>query len=111
MKPKDFINFCSLSRTASSSFEHTSLSTNAAAKAEIKNLVEKIQELEEKLDKKKEDDEISEFERTKRAVKEEASKSKVDIDILHEKLIVFENLARKRNHELYINFKQIPHPQ
>ena len=64
------------------------------------NLVEKIQELEEKLDKKKEDDEISEFERTKRAVKEEASKTKVDIDILHEKLIAFENLARKRNHEL-----------
>ena len=56
--------------------------------------------MEEKLDKKKEDDEISEFERTKRAVKEEASKIKVDIDILHEKLIVFENLARKRYHEL-----------
>jgi hypothetical protein len=72
MKPKDFINFCSLSRTASSSFEHTSLSI----------------------------DEISELERTKRAVKEEASKTKVDIDILHEKLIVFENLARKWNHEL-----------
>jgi len=66
----------------------------------MKNLVEKIQELEEKLDKKKEDDEISEFERTKRAVKEEASKTKVDIDILHEKLIVLENLVRKRNHEL-----------
>jgi hypothetical protein len=41
-----------------------------------------------------------EFERTKRAVKEEASKTKVDIDILHEKLIVLENVARKRNHEL-----------
>ena len=64
------------------------------------NLVEKIQELEEKLDKKKEDDEISEFERTKRAVEEEVSKTKVDIDILHEKLVVLENLATKRNHEL-----------
>jgi hypothetical protein len=46
---------------------------------EIKNLVEKIQELEEKLDKKKEDDEISEFERTKRAVEEEVKLSRLSM--------------------------------
>lgn len=46
----------------------------------MKNLVEKIQELEVKLGKK-EDDEISGFERTKRFVKEEASKTKDEFQI------------------------------
>lgn len=46
----------------------------------MKNLVEKIQELEVKLEKK-EDDEISGFERTKRFVKEEASKTKDEFQI------------------------------
>lgn len=43
---------------------------------------------------------MSEFERAKRDVKDEAAKSQVDIDRLHEKLLILDNLSRKNNHEL-----------
>jgi len=66
----------------------------------MKALEDKIQELEGRLDKKKAEDEISDFERAKRDVKEEAAKAKVDIDSLHEKLILLDSLARKQNHDL-----------
>ncbi|XP_071148243.1 uncharacterized protein [Mytilus edulis] len=66
----------------------------------MKTLEEKIAELEKKLEKKQAEDELSEFERAKRDVKDEAAKGKVDIDVLHERLILLDNLARKQNHDL-----------
>ena len=65
----------------------------------MKALEDKVQELERKLDQKKAADAESEFEAAKRSVKEEASKPQVNIDILHEKLILLDNTARKQNHE------------
>ncbi|CAC5394780.1 unnamed protein product [Mytilus coruscus] len=66
----------------------------------MKTLEDKIADLEKKLEKKQADDELSEFERAKRDVKDEAAKGKVDIDVLHERLILLYNLARKQNHDL-----------
>ncbi|CAC5370045.1 unnamed protein product [Mytilus coruscus] len=67
---------------------------------QIKTLEDKIADLEKRLEKKQADDELSEFERAKRDVKDEAAKGKVDIDVLHERLILLDNLARKQNHDL-----------
>ena len=62
---------------------------------------EKIDELERKLEQKKSEDEVSELQKAKRDVKEEAAKgAKVNIDILHEKLIAPEHLTRKNNSEM-----------
>ena len=41
------------------------------------------------------EDGLSEYERAKREVKEEAQKAQVNIDILHEKLVRLEALAKK----------------
>ncbi len=73
----------------------------------MKNLVEKIQELEVKLEKK-EDDEISGFERTKRFVKEEASKTKDEFQIKsREKEITFDtdSLLVHVRQATYVDFK------
>ncbi|CAC5412049.1 CNBP [Mytilus coruscus] len=46
-------------------------------------------------------DDESDLERAKRDVKEEASKGpKVDIDVLHERLVILESLARKQNSDI-----------
>ncbi|CAC5391414.1 unnamed protein product [Mytilus coruscus] len=66
----------------------------------MKTLEDKIADLEKKLEKKQADDELSEFERAKRDVKDEAAKGKLDIDVLNERLILLDNLARKQNHDL-----------
>lgn len=64
----------------------------------MKTLEEKVLDLEKKLAQKTDQDELNEFERAKREVKEEASKrEKVNIDLLHEKLIVLERLSRKND--------------
>ena len=64
----------------------------------MKTLEEKVLDLEKKLAQKTDQDELNEFERAKREVKEEASKGeKVNIDLLHEKLIVLERLSRKND--------------
>ncbi|CAC5395698.1 unnamed protein product [Mytilus coruscus] len=67
---------------------------------QMKTLEDKIADLEKKLEKKQADHELSVFERAKRDVKDEAAKGKVDIDVLHERLILLDNLARKQNHDL-----------
>ena len=64
----------------------------------MKTLEEKVLDLEKKLAQKTDQDELNEFERAKREVKEGASKGeKVNIDLLHEKLIVLERLSRKND--------------
>jgi hypothetical protein len=59
----------------------------------MKTLEEKVLDLEKKLAQKTDQDELNEFERAKREVKGE----KVNIDLLHEKLIVLERLSRKND--------------
>ena len=51
------------------------------------------------MNEKKRSDDVSEYEKAKREVKEEAGKAEVNIDMLHEKLIYLESVARKTNHE------------
>lgn len=64
----------------------------------MKTLEEKVLELEKNLTQKTDQDVLNEFDRAKREVKEEASKrEKVNIDLLHEKLIVLERLSRKND--------------
>ena len=60
-------------------------------------LAEKIEKLEKELKEKKSSDEASEFERAKREVREEAQKAEVNVDVLHEKLVTLENVARRTN--------------
>lgn len=63
----------------------------------MKGLVEKIEGLEKQL-KEKESDEKSEFEKAKREVKEEAVKKEANVDLIHEKLVTLETMARKSSH-------------
>lgn len=65
---------------------------------QMKFLKEMIENLEKKLEEKSSKDNLSEMERAKRDVKDEATKGdKVDIYLLHEKLIVLENISRQIN--------------
>lgn len=57
-----------------------------------------MEKLEKELKEKKAVDEASEYERVKREVKEEAQKTEVNTDLLHEKLVTLENFARRTNH-------------
>ncbi|XP_052068822.1 uncharacterized protein LOC127734066 isoform X2 [Mytilus californianus] len=67
----------------------------------MKALEDKIDKLEKKLEEKKTADDESDLARAKRDVKEEASKGpKVDIDVLHERLVILESLARKQNSDI-----------
>ncbi|CAC5412041.1 unnamed protein product [Mytilus coruscus] len=67
----------------------------------MKALEDKIDKLEEMLEEKKTADDESDLERAKRDVKEEAFKGpKVDIDVLHERLVILESLARKQNSDI-----------
>ena len=54
--------------------------------------------LEKELQEKRAVDEASEYERAKREVREEAQKPEVNVDILHEKLVSLENVARRTGH-------------
>ena len=63
----------------------------------MKALVEKVEKLERELKEKKASDDMSEFEKAKRDVREEAQKSEVNVDVLHEKLVTLENIARRTN--------------
>lgn len=65
----------------------------------MKTIQNKIDALEKKLKEKKETDDANDYDRAKREVKEEAGKSEVNVDNLHEKLIHLESVARKINHE------------
>ena len=65
----------------------------------MKAIQDKIEDLEKKLKEKKDADDINDFEKAKREVKEEAGKTEVNVDTLHEKLLHFESVARKNNHE------------
>lgn len=57
----------------------------------MKALEEKINELEKKLEEKKTAEAESDFARDKRNIKEEAAKGRqVDIDVLHERLVLLE---------------------
>ena len=58
-------------------------------------MAEKICMLEKELQEKRAVDEASEYERAKREVREEAQKPEVNVDILHEKLVSLENVARR----------------
>ena len=67
----------------------------------MKALEEKINELEKKLEGKKTADAESDFARAKRDIKEEAAKGRqVDIDVLHERLVLLESIARKQNNDM-----------
>ena len=61
----------------------------------MKALAEKIQSLEKQLKDKKGSDDKSEYERAKKDVKEEATKREVNVDLIHEKLVTLETIARK----------------
>ena len=64
----------------------------------MRSLEDKIKQLEERLEEKKTADDELDMTRAKRDVKEEASKGqKVDIDVLHERLVILESIARKQN--------------
>ena len=63
------------------------------------SIQEKLDELEKKVEEKKRSDDASDFDRAKREVKEEAGKAEVNVDLLHEKLIHLESVARKTSHE------------
>lgn len=63
----------------------------------MQGLAEKVERLEKELQEKKSSDEVSEFERAKRDVREEAQKAEVNVDVLHEKLVTLENVARRTN--------------
>lgn len=66
----------------------------------MKSLEEKVSDLEKKLSEKKEQDDLNDIEKAKRDLKEEAVKGeKVDIDMLHEKLITLERLSKSTNKE------------
>ncbi|CAC5415528.1 unnamed protein product [Mytilus coruscus] len=68
---------------------------------EMKALEDKIDKLEKKLEEKKTADDESDLARAKRDMKEEASKGpKVDIDVLHERLVILESLAIKQNSDI-----------
>lgn len=60
---------------------------------------EKLDELAKKVDDKKRIDDATDVDRAKREVKEEAGKAEVNLDLLHEKLIHLESVARRTNHE------------
>ena len=60
----------------------------------------KMSELERKMEEKKRLDDTTDFDRAKRELKEEAGKSEVNVDLLHEKLIHLESVARRTNHEM-----------
>lgn len=64
----------------------------------MKALAEKIQGLEKQLKDKKESDDKSEYDRAKKDVKEEATKREVNVDLIHEKLVTLETIARKSSH-------------
>lgn len=67
----------------------------------MKTLEEKINELEKKLEEKKTADAESDFARDKRDIKEEAAKGRqVDIDVLYERLVLLESIARKQNNDM-----------
>lgn len=62
----------------------------------MKSLEEKVETLSKQLDEKKKADELTEFERMRREAKDEAAKGvAVNVDILHQKLILLESLAAK----------------
>lgn len=74
----------------------------------MKPLQEKINELEKKLEEKKTADAESDFTRVKIDVKEEAAKGqKVDIDVLHERLVLLESIARKQNNPMKDRFHYV----
>ena len=60
-------------------------------------LAKKITGLEKELREKRETDQQSEYDKAKKEVKEEATKTEVNVDLLHEKLVTLENLSRKTN--------------
>lgn len=60
----------------------------------------KIERLEKRLDEKSKKDEDTEFERLRREAKEEASKWEENVDTVHEKLLLLDNVARKTNHTM-----------
>ena len=60
---------------------------------------EKLDELAKKVDDKKRIDDATDVDRANREVKEEAGKAEVNIDLLHEKLIHLESVARRTEHE------------
>ena len=66
---------------------------------QMKSLSEKLESLEKQLKEKKTADNESEYERARRDVKEEAQKKEVNVDLLHEKLMILENVAKKVNHQ------------
>lgn len=51
----------------------------------MKTLQEKLEGLEKQMKQKKEQDDTSDYEKAKREVKEEASKTEVNVDLIHEK--------------------------
>ena len=61
----------------------------------MKALVENIEGLEKQLKEKKESEEKSEFKKAKRQVKEKAAKKEVNVDLIQEKLVTLETIARK----------------
>ena len=63
----------------------------------MKSQSEKLESLEKQLKKKTADDE-TEYEHARRDVKEEAQKKQLNVDLLHEKLVMLENVAKKVNH-------------
>lgn len=65
----------------------------------MKTLQEKLEGLEKQMKQKKEQDDTSDYEKAKREVKEEASKTEVNVDLIHEKLMHLAGVARKTNHE------------
>ena len=63
-------------------------------------VLSKLEKLEKRLDEKSKKDEDTEFERLRRETKEEASKWEVNVDTIHEKLLLLDNVARKTDHAM-----------
>lgn len=67
---------------------------------QLRTLEEKVADLQRQLVDKKTADEASEVERARKEVKDEAMKADgANMEVLHERLIILENVARKANHD------------
>ena len=66
----------------------------------MKGMAEKLEKLEKQIEERKAKDELSEFDRAKQDVKDEAVKAEqVNVELLHEKLTRLETVARKTNND------------
>ena len=73
----------------------------------MKAFQEKLDTLTKKVEDKKRIDDASDVDKAKRVVKEEAGRAEVNVDILHEKLLHLESVARRTGHESVVKLNLI----